>query len=345
MLRAMKCMVQLALLPLAVVLFSACSGDKVSGTVDASSETAASDGPAADRVAIIPDTASADGTAGASDAAPALPANATEVCVVAIKASVERQNRCFGTDLDYHAFAEGCPDYYFNADSNRTVAEVTACVDTLATRPCTDLFEGTSPSCLARGKRAAGAGCLFSSQCQSGVCATGGSGCATCSMQVPIGGKCDSAACGSDAFCDRNTSICTALASLTYATEGQSCNLYGKPVVGCVGDLDCPPTATSWASVCTARPTGEPCGSVHCTAGTFCRDSTTSETCVAYAALGESCGTTVTDPSPRCVPSAVCVNKKCIAPRVVGEPCDDNNPCGLFLKCMTGTCQIMVCPA
>jgi hypothetical protein len=126
----------LALLPLAVVLSATCSSNKVPGTLDASPETtdSAADGQAtdrasitadiaiadsvadrsaADRVTLIGDTASTDSPAGAGDTTFALQPNATEVCVAAIKTSVDRSNRCYGDDMDYRPLAAACPDYYY----------------------------------------------------------------------------------------------------------------------------------------------------------------------------------------------------------------------------------------
>lgn len=329
--------------------------------------------------------AAAEGTggSGASDGATAL--DPTVVCRAAIQAQCERNYYCLGNTTgdketllhDCLSRADLCPDYEFSADSNRNVADVAACIDQLAARPCTDILLYTYPPCLVAGKRPGNAGCAFSSQCQSGLCFSTASGCSTCNDPPAVGNSCPSTGlCPLGTFCHPTTNRCTEASTIVHATQGQPCDLYASPRVSCVDDLLCTsPSSGSGTDICTPRPvagqacTG-PCGvgadcadstgtcelpgtcgvGVRCDDASYCRTGDGSFTCAPRASVGQSCSTSRSDGLPPCLAPAVCLyaTGKCVAPRASGESCDANNPCAQPLSCTSGICQKLTaqsCPA
>jgi hypothetical protein len=346
--------------------------DRFSGTDGAVPDrSSGSDGGTADRSG-VPD---------AIDGAVAM--TPTEICRAAVKAQAERVSVCEGYPLDERLrVANLCPDYFFNADSNRTVANVAACLGTLAAQTCTDIVLNFVPSCLSPGKRSAGAGCAYSSQCGSGMCGGTGEECSTCRAGgIPVGSPCRGGDCESGSFCHGGTRTCIEASTIVYATEGQACDLAATPVVGCVGDLLCLSGASvSTSGTCRPLPgAGQPCavnniGSLVCAAGTTCTNFGISGTdtctlaicgsgppcndasycapgdggfaCVPLPTLGQPCNAV----SAPCLSPAVCVGStgRCAIPRASGEICDEDNPCADLLSCVAGTCQPLGsanCPA
>jgi hypothetical protein len=299
------------------------------------------------------------------------PMTEDEVCRAAIRVQCERVVACTGTVMDdCMRVASLCPDYYFNADSNRTVAGVAACLEPLAARTCTDITLDLYPSCFLRGKRPAGAGCAYASQCQ-GSCSGNATACATCAAGgVAVGGACADARCQSGSFC--LDGVCASGDTVVYAAEGQPCDLGATPVVGCRGDLRCI-TASSGtkAGLCTRAPRkGEPCGLLEgicatgtictatqggtcvapdeCGAGTVCDASTYCNwqgdggaSCAPRAAVGQPCSPGNIGTAPPCLPPAVCLGPtyRCAVPLTAGESCDANSPCVFPLSCQSGTCR------
>jgi len=182
--------------------------DRFSGTDGAVPDrSSGSDGGTADRSG-VPD---------AIDGAVAM--TPTEICRAAVKAQAERVSVCEGYPLDERLrVANLCPDYFFNADSNRTVANVAACLGTLAAQTCTDIVLNFVPSCLSPGKRSAGAGCAYSSQCGSGMCGGTGEECSTCRAGgIPVGSPCRGGDCESGSFCHGGTRTCIEASTIVYA--------------------------------------------------------------------------------------------------------------------------------
>jgi hypothetical protein len=272
---------------------------------------------------------------------------ATEVCVAALKTYVERQAFCRGGHpIDYRPFAGACPEFLFGPDSNRTVDQMEAC---LSAWPCFDVRQGIAPACFRPGKRPNGAGCIFSSQCQSGSCGSNGDTCSFCLGTPSIGSSCDNLGmCEPDAYCDRPRYKCESKAAVIYGAEGQACDETARPPIACTDDLECTSIARA-PSVCVKRgaattptPTPTPtCGDTTCDLNSFCKN----ETCVEYAKLGQPCAysNTQTETLPVCALGLECLDKKCIQRRVRGEPCDDANPCAQFHACVAGVCQVIVC--
>ena len=311
---------------------------------------------------------------GASDGSMAL--DPMVVCRAAIQAQCERTYYCLGNSTgdketqlhDCLSRVDLCPDYEFSVDSNRNVADVAACIDQLAARPCSDILLYVYPPCMAAGKRPGKAACAFSSQCQSGLCFSTDSGCSTCNDSPAPGSACPSIGlCPPGTFCHPKTNRCTDASTIMYATQGQPCDLYASPRVSCVDDLFCaPPSSGSGSDICTPRPVaGQACtGScgvgtdcadstgtcelpgtcgvgVRCDDATYCRTGDGGFTCAPRATVGQSCSTSRSDGLPRCLAPAVCLNAtgKCVAPRALGEICDANNPCTQPLSCTSGICQ------
>ncbi len=321
---------------------------------------------------------------------PAGPMTPTEACQASIRVQCERRAVCSGVQgtVDLAGdiclrFANICPDYYFSADSNRTVAEVTDCLPALAAQSCTDILLGIVPPCLARGDRPANSPCAYGSQCQGSQCRGSGNQCVQCDPTSPIGGSCNGAACEQGAFCNRNAFICEDASTVVYAPEGQPCKLFASPVIGCAGDLLCATDASQSCNncgICSRLPgLGEPCahlamgGAVVCGKGMVCSNSSGGGTCVpkgtcgigatcddaSYcrpsdqvcaprAGVGQACGDGSSSSSlPPCLAPAKCVSStgKCALAGGLGDPCDNDHPCAELLSCTAGTCQTVgSCP-
>jgi len=307
-----------------------------------------------------------------------------EACQAVTKVRAERGSMCLGgsaqTYLDY---ANLCPDSYFDADSNRTVANVTACLGPLAAQTCTDIRLGLIPSCLVNGRRPAAASCSHSAQCQSGMCISTNQQCPTCKAGgLPVGSACtDSSDCQNGSFCHFTTRTCTDGNAIAHAAQGQPCDLSATPVVGCQGDLLCLTASySSTAGTCTAPPgVGQPCADGVCAAGTicvgmdivngafcaligacgttglqcdpafFCDTSNGGYACSPRATVGQSCGVLGSGEMTYCY-LAYCELSTwtCVAPGASREACDPDHPCAASLSCIAGTCQPSAtanCPA
>jgi hypothetical protein len=277
------------------------------------------------------------GGGGRADAAAS--SRATEVCVAALKARMERLAFCQENTLDYRSYAGTCPDFYFGPDSNRSVEEVAGCVADLAAQPCSDVQFGIAVPCLNRpGKLPLDADCTFSSQCESKVCGFGfGSfDCGSCmSGPAPVGARCDSTIqCEPGATCDAKTRICVVMEGLTRAAEGEPCNLDFHPLIFCLGDRICQNRK------CVMPLAGIACGAVRCPQDKFCKDKATG-TCADRAGLGQPCDTSYSD-DPPCLTDLLCFNGRCVERKAPGAPCDEND-CGEFRECVHGVCQILTC--
>lgn len=309
----------------------------------------------------------------------ALALNATEVCRAAITAQCQRDAYCsvsLRKNLeDCLKHADFCPDYYFSADSNRTVAEIAACIAEIAARPCDDIRFFIFPACLVRGKRATGAGCSFNSQCQSGMCSTYSDKCLTCGTAPVAGSECPATGlCQLGTYCSPRTNLCTDVNTVVHAAEGQPCDLGASPMVACQGDLFCerPANSASSAGTCTrGLVAGQACKTASgqylaCGPGTECTDSTggTCElpgtcgagvrcddqsycrsaggfSCAPRAAVGEACSMSSGDGLPSCRYPQHCMGSpgRCVAPPALGQSCDPDNRCVPPLFCISGTCQ------
>ena len=326
--------------------------------------------------AILADGAAPDLAGRAEVADGQAPATAKEACRAAIEIQCARRAQCNGTtppSLPCGHEATPCPDYYFNSNSNRTVADVVACLDKLAAMTCADYVLGIYPSCLAHGKLAGGSGCAYSSECQSGACRTEGPACGACVGPSPLGASCGDWGCADGAFCHRTTRTCTAVSTIVYATLGQACDIDASPAVACASDLICQLGSSGGTTgTCVPAPAvGQPCGTSDvgysgiCAAGAVCNGSSTgtcvpdgscgsgvqcdgssycplgATTCVTRAAIGQSCSDSRSSGSPPCLAPAACstTTRKCQQEGDVGDACDATHGCAPMLTCSGATCQ------
>jgi len=366
--------------------FPACSSvgkprNPVDGAVGSGGEGAGATDGAAAAPAGGNDGAVVDSFSTTDAADDAVAMTPTEICRAAIRAQAERAAACQGYSIEaVLSVANLCPDYYFNADSTRTVASVAACLGPLAARSCTDFALRLFPGCLGSGQRPAGSGCIYSSQCQTGICGGNGTRCSTCRDVIPVGSSCAGGTCQDGSFCHPTTGICTDGSTVVHATQGQPCDLSATPVVGCAGDLLClSGSNVGTLGTCQSLPgVGQPCAvstaGLLCAAGTTCTNlgvsgtgTCTLETCgdgppcddASYCAPGDgglacvphsTVGQPCDDLNAACLFPAVCVGStgKCAIPRAWGETCDDDNPCADLLSCVAGVCQpteSVDCPA
>jgi hypothetical protein len=285
-----------------------------------------------------------DAGTGDSSMSSADSAEATQVCRAAITALVERTKACLGYDVDTKPYLDACPDYYFNSDSNRTVAAVAACISELTTRPCSELDLNMTAACLSGGKRPGGSGCQFPSQCESNVCSGAIGACSTCrDGNFLPGATCARFQCQPGDFCDEGKSICVAGSTLVHVGEGEPCLNSKTSTVICQGDLHCMNNGVTTTTLCRTFHYLN-CPPNQCDADSYCKDSNTGS-CAPFAKLGEACSETGLGDLPRCVPPTRCWNGKCARRGTAGENCDANQPCSEYFDCVGGTCRLRVCPA
>jgi len=288
-------------------------------------------------------TATKDASPGSDALASTL--EATQACRAAITALVERSNFCFGYDVGYSVYLDACPDYYFSADSNRTVAEVADCIPQIKSQPCSELdINIGSPPCLLGGKRPASAGCRYSSQCQSNFCQGAISGCGFCrDGNFLPGATCDRGQCQPGDTCDESVHKCVSRSTFVYAAEGEPCHNSKTSTVICQGDLHCTNVGTTTMLTCQSVQRLN-CGLHQCDAASYCSDSTAG-TCAPSGKLGDICNDVGGDGVPPCDDSLHCWNGKCTKRRLAGETCDNDLPCSELYDCVNGACQLRVCPA
>jgi len=270
---------------------------------------------------------------------------ATQVCRDSITALVERSNFCFGYDVGYAEYLDACPDYYFSADSNRTVASVADCIPQIESQPCSELDMNIStPPCLLGGKRPAGAGCSFPSQCQSNFCQGSLTVCGTCrDGNFPPGATCDRGQCQPGDFCNEGVYKCVSRSTFVYASEGESCHNSNTSTVICQGDLHCTNVGTTTMLTCQSVQRLD-CGLHQCDPSSYCSDSSAG-TCAPFAKLGEACNDAGGNGVPPCDPSLRCWNGTCMKRRLAGETCGADLPCSEYYDCVNGGCQLRVCSA
>ncbi len=118
-----------------------------------------------------------------------------EACRVGVLAQCQRRVEC-GKDANCELIAvQRCPDALFSEGSLRTKEGVLACAEEWKTFSCRALYEFKIPECAILGTLEVGSACAYSSQCSSGLCDTGGTGCGEC---VAVG---DGQSCGPDLDC------------------------------------------------------------------------------------------------------------------------------------------------
>lgn len=324
--------------------------------------------------------AGSGGSAGSGGLGTSIASTPTEICRKAIEVQCTRRALLMGgTTLKKEVNlqncmrrADACPDYYFAQDSSRTVDNVGACLEALASQSLTALGFGIYPPCLLSGKRPDGAACAWNCQCQSGQCGGELGQCSTCSAQPGAGSACPSMGiCRYGSFCLNSAYRCIDWATVVYAAEGQPCGVDASPPVACQGELSCAPSSSG--AICTVplgvgKTCGKPtnigawrcvsgtdctrdsegicatpgtCGQAKCDAASYCKTSSGAPTCVPRVAAGQPCYDPITKEYAGCLPPAICnlSTDNCEIPRALGEACDDSHACGLSLLCIDNTCQ------
>jgi hypothetical protein len=363
---------------LAIALGTACSA----GPDTASGNMGGSDGGGGGLGAGGPFDGSPDGwpteAGGGGDpdaGSPTGPLTPESVCRAAFIAQCERRRACGRGQPYCEQLADLCPDYYFNAQSNRTVEGTAACIAEIRALPCSDVGLSALPTCLVDGRAVAYATCAFASQCASGTCQVGGgSSCGTCSAPIALGEPCTGPGqCEGGAFCHDQTQKCTANSTIVHGGPGATCNRNVDPVLGCERDLWCLwDGSPSAGGICKPPPgDGEPCaaslfgndscapgldcigdtcspagkcGAATCDASSYCSQESGSAKCVPFATEAQSCAPGSYG-DPRCDPTTYCSTTAdgggvCIParPRSIGEPCDPSHFCDRLMKCENGQC-------
>jgi hypothetical protein len=212
-------------------------------------------------------------------------------------------------------------------------SQISACVDHLGSGAC-----GTStPECDFRGALPVDAPCGTSEQCASGYCKHGTdpathdrNACGKCAATVGPGGDCTHAVCYSDnETCVNNK--CTPLPN-----RGEACDPNSRP---CSSS-----TLTCVNKTCVDRlPPGSACktgtGSISCQSGYSCIGSKCIQPTVTYANTGEACNVDTTSPTRiKCLAGA-CIKNTCVAYADVGQPCGTVGCMG-SLVCRNGQCAV-----
>ena len=256
-------------------------------------------------------------------------------------------------------------------------ARADECVEALAvSTQCADLDQFIVPGCvnfLAAGS-ATGEACLSQQDCPLGAYCDASDACpGTCTTYAAVGASCAALDCAPGAYCDE-TSTCiaspvageaceldTACAGLLFCSsdgdpspscrsvdqvftvaEGMPCMLSAAGPY-CATGLSCVVEGGGFACRATVG-SGEACSFGFpdpCPAGESCAiddEATSTGTCTAAGALGESC---VERP---CGPGLVCgvESGTCLTLARLGESCSEDSECGSIV-CEGGTCAAPEC--
>jgi hypothetical protein len=237
-----------------------------------------------------------------------------------------------------------CVSSFSAPGSGNTPAATKACADAYPSWSCPDWYNNVIPDACKTpaGTKPMGNPCLFSSQCQSAFCgiATGAT-CGSCASIPTVGTSCAAGvSCGGNGlYCEPNSLTCQKLVtSPGYACDAGSCGyLLGCVVAldagsgtcqplglldaGCDGQQHAAPTCAGALSyTCIFRycvydlyaGAGQMCGTnrdagtyTRCAAGGSCQGSAGAQTCVAAAAEGFDCDTSL---GIDCLAPARCVS-------------------------------------
>ena len=224
-------------------------------------------------------------------------------CHNAIQAECQRLVACeYNTADDCEQPAVTCPDFFFNADSTRTIQQITDCFAQFAKVTCTD-FDSSEPiptaSAEARGPRAQRVSTAASARAADARDIATGAGRAAPSRWPPANPARRRGA--ALAIRHRKTQLCTPTSTIAYAGLNQPCNLSALP----------------WWSAAPAT-----CTAIAPTAGT------TAGTCRPPLGNGEACA----GPGALCEPPLVCYNQTTCQPdpfELCGDAgvCDDASFC------------------
>ena len=231
-------------------------------------------------------------------------------------------------------------------DTVKTAAWTDACSTALEMETCEDLLTRNTPStCLPPpGPRADGTPCGEDGQCASGYCGlVPNEVCGRCRPKASTGG-----ACGRDDDCDLGLTCTGKNICAPYVPQGGPCNADQpcSPWLSCTtgmppGQRTCEPVAGA-GELCDAQGNGKPaCDLVN---GYFCNGLTHVCQALDLASAGDPCGV-ASGGYAICVAGSFCklsgMSGTCLAPGLEGATCSvESGPwCQPGLGCAAGACH------
>jgi len=221
--------------------------------------------------------------------------------------------------------------------TSATSGTLAGCTQAVAKQSCGEFLTAAPPDCLVPGTLPDGAGCEFSSQCQSSLCDVGSNLCGKCARRVTAGGRCVERGdlrfltCEAGLICKNST--CLATVPLGGACDRQASN--------------CAPPFVCFNSQCVEPiPPGGTCNDRdQCAGEGYCEyQSPGVGMCTpnVYVGLGAACtesGPNLCSAGTNCkAPDGSYTNDgTCVAAAGLGQPCTLNEDCVDF--CVNGTCQ------
>jgi hypothetical protein len=224
-------------------------------------------------------------------------------------------------------------------ESGTTAIALESCTDAIAGATCEQFFSAVPlESCVYRGTRPLGGGCIHSAQCASGYCPATDFMCAVCTAWPNEGASCQTSVdCPLGMTCT-STGVCALPAKRGEAcSSAKPCDLY----LQCDGT--CKPWPTTVGAACGSTTPFPSCDS---RAGLGC-SSATDGTCLPLAPVsaGNSCA-----PSDGnlnfCRSFGNCVNNVCVAGPSTGDSCNPSGGvhCPVTDACIGGRCTAVPNP-
>jgi hypothetical protein len=295
---------------------------------------------------------------------------AAQACADQAAAQCGKLKTCSATDLSIRygdeatctaRVTQNCTNALSAPSNGNTPTHSEACAQAYSNWACADYLNDINipAACQQQtGHVAAGGGCAFPGQCQSGFCSIApGSSCGTCATAPAIGSSCAQVTtCGPGVVCTGDTQTC-----VDYAMSGGPCGT-GHPCgvgLSCIGATSdggtqgtCQANAVQTGAACDASlKMGPGCNRAQ---GLACNSMTKTCAAVTTATGGQPCGD-VNNQSTPCGTNGVCTGASgtspgtCTAAADDGAACDTaNGPgCLLLSRCIvsaaggtSGTCQM-----
>lgn len=318
--------------PLVLVLTAACSDSVGHAEDDSPSRRRLDGGPG------LPESTFDGGGVETSNVPPAPPSTPEQACAAfadaLCKASAQKCSAAVSTlmtespSVCLARYTRSCLLQLTAPDVNMTVASVGACTASLSTLSCEQLFFDLPATCIGNGKRADGASCVTSSQCQSSSCIfeSDDDTCGTCKPRAKQGET-----CGPTTWCEDGLQ-CNWVANAASGT-GKCFPLAANTGAPCSHEWDCP----AWES-CVGRITTQ--SSPYVSSGT-CEPWSVSPP-------GGTCGWNTRDKGNVVVGYTACVVGFCIRDDSnvgrcslladEGQKCPDGKMCRSPARCVAGTC-------